>query len=186
MGQGNATALMQMAAHELNCPLDNFELVLGDSLGPNAGSCDAARQMTLVGTATIQAALDLRQQILDEAARELQSSPELLHLEGKSLVVTETGQKRSLAGLGEMTGKGSFSTPEGEALIPGIPGFLHTTGAQVALVEVDLLTGKVDVLKLHSVIDAGRVINQQGIEGQSEGGFGTRHWLCTSGRYDCF
>jgi len=170
MGQGNATALMQMAAHELNCPLDNFELVLGDSLGPNAGSCDAARQMTLVGTATIQAALDLLAQILDEAARELQSSPELLHLEGKSLVVTETGQKRSLAGLGEMTGKGSFSTPEGEALIPGIPGFLHTTGAQVALVEVDLLTGKVDVLKLHSVIDAGRVINQQGIEGQSEGG----------------
>jgi len=35
---------------------------------------------------------------------------------------------------------------------------------------VDLLTGQVEVLKMHSIIDAGKVINQQGIEGQTEGG----------------
>jgi CO/xanthine dehydrogenase Mo-binding subunit len=35
---------------------------------------------------------------------------------------------------------------------------------------VDLLTGQVEVLKIHSVLDAGRVINRQGVEAQSEGG----------------
>jgi CO/xanthine dehydrogenase Mo-binding subunit len=40
----------------------------------------------------------------------------------------------------------------------------------VALVEVDLLTGEVDVLRIHSVVDAGKVINRQGAEAQSEGG----------------
>ncbi len=170
MGQGNASALMQMAAVELNCPLENFELILGDSLGPDAGSCDASRQMAIVGTAAVYAAVDLRQKIIDEAAKEMNLLPATLELEGNTILVVETGQTRLLAGLGELVGKGLYRTPEGESLIPGIPGFLHTSGTQVALVEVDLLTGKVDVLKLHSVIDAGRVINQQGVEGQSEGG----------------
>ncbi len=69
-----------------------------------------------------------------------------------------------------MTGKGSADLPDIEPLIPGIPKTLYVAGAQVALVEVDLLTGKIDVLKMHNIIDAGKVINRQGVEGQSEGG----------------
>jgi len=170
MGQGNATSFVQMVAHELNCQMKDIELILGDTLGPDAGSCDAARQMTLVGTATVSAARDLYRQIQDEVACELQSPPESIILEGSSVVIKESGVKRSLAGLGELTGKGFANIPDVEPLIPGIPKVLYAAGVQVALVEVDLLTGKVDVLKLHNVIDAGKVINQQGIEGQSEGG----------------
>jgi CO/xanthine dehydrogenase Mo-binding subunit len=40
----------------------------------------------------------------------------------------------------------------------------------VALVEVDLLTGEIDVLRVDNYLDAGRVINPQGATGQSEGG----------------
>ena len=170
MGQGNATALMQIAAFELNCPMEEFELILGDSLGPDAGSCDAARQMTFVGRAAFAAAVDLRQKILDEAANELDSPLDDLVLEGKFVLNRKSGGKRSLAGLGTLLGVGLADIPDKEALLPGIPPHLYTTGAQIALVEVDLLTGKVDVLKMHSVIDAGKVINQQGIEGQTEGG----------------
>ena len=75
-----------------------------------------------------------------------------------------------LAGLGEIKGVGLADIPDKEALMPGIPAHLYTTGVQIALVEVDLLTGQIEVLKMHSIIDAGKVINQQGIEGQTEGG----------------
>ena len=60
--------------------------------------------------------------------------------------------------------------PEGEEIAPGIPHTMFGYGAQVALVEVDLLTGEVDLLRVHSVIDAGKVINRQGVEAQAEGG----------------
>ena len=74
-------------------------------------------------------------------------------------------------GLGELIGKGSGEFPEGDFYQAwGIPSFMYTSGVQLALVEVDLLTGKIDVLKLENVFDAGKVINRQGIEGQSEGG----------------
>lgn len=170
MGQGNATALLQMAAHELNCDMEAVELVLGDSLGPDSGSCDAARQVTIVGAATVSAARDLYRQILDEAANELHAEPGSLRLEGDSVIDKQSGRTWPILGLGDLTGKGTADLPEIEAVIPGIPYHLYTNGAQTALVEVDLLTGKVEVLKLHSVIDAGKAINEQGIEGQSEGG----------------
>ena len=170
MGQGNATALMQMAAYELNCQVDDLELVLGDSLGPDAGSCDAARQVTFVGRASVAAAIDLKEKILEAAQKELNSPLDNLVLEGKTVRNTMSGEVLPLAGLGDIKGVGLADIPDKEALMPGIPAHLYTTGVQIALVEVDILTGQVDVLKMHSIIDAGKVINQQGIEGQTEGG----------------
>jgi CO/xanthine dehydrogenase Mo-binding subunit len=170
MGQGNATALIQMAAYELNCQVDDLELILGDTLGPDAGSCDAARQMTFVGRACVAAAVDLRQKILEEAGKELNSGVDSLILVGKTVRNELSGESLPLVGLGDLKGVGQANIPEKEALMPGIPSHLYTTGVQIALVEVDLLTGQVDVLKMHSIIDAGKVINQQGIEGQTEGG----------------
>ena len=170
MGQGNATALMQMAAYELNCQVDDLDLVLGDSLGPDAGSCDAARQVTFVGRASVAAAVDLRNMILEEAAKELNSPLDILVLEGKSVRNNQTRDILPLAGLGNLKGIGMADIPDKDALLPGIPAHLYTTGVQIALVEVDILTGQVEVLKIHSIIDAGKIINQQGIEGQTEGG----------------
>jgi CO/xanthine dehydrogenase Mo-binding subunit len=60
--------------------------------------------------------------------------------------------------------------PEAEAIAPGMPHRYFGYAAQVALVEVDLLTGEVHVLRVHNVVDAGKAINHQGIEAQSEGG----------------
>jgi CO/xanthine dehydrogenase Mo-binding subunit len=171
MGQGNATAHLQVAAHELNCAMEDIDLALGDSSGPDSGSTDAARAVTFVGKAAMEAAKDLYQQILAEVARELHCRPDDLSLEGNQVVIKSSGESRSLAGLGILTGNGSGEFPEGDFYQAwGIPSFMYTAGVQLALVEVDLLTGQIDVLKLENVFDAGKVINQQGIEGQSEGG----------------
>lgn len=43
-------------------------------------------------------------------------------------------------------------------------------GATFAEVEVDLLTGKIDVLEIYNIHDSGRIINPQTAEGQVHGG----------------
>ncbi len=171
MGQGNATAFMQMAAHELDCRVADIELVMGDTfLAPDSGPSNASRNIFIVGAATADAARDLRQKILAAAADELQTEPERLKLTGSTVRVQDSDHSLPLAGLGPLLGQGNAHMPEVEEVAPGIPHRVFGYGAQVALVEVDLLTGEVDVLKIHSVIDAGKVINQQGVEAQSEGG----------------
>jgi len=171
IGQGNATAFMQIAAHELGCRVDDIELVMGDTLlGPDSGPCNASRNIFVVGSATVNAARDLRQKIMDAAAHELQCEPDRLTLDGSAVVVKGSDHSLPLTGLGPLLGQGHARMPEADQVSPGIPHKVFSYGAQVALVEVDLLTGEVDVLKLHSVIDAGKVINRQGVEAQSAGG----------------
>ena len=43
-------------------------------------------------------------------------------------------------------------------------------GCQVAEVEVDTVTGEVQVLGIWAAHDVGRAVNPQGVEGQIEGG----------------
>jgi CO/xanthine dehydrogenase Mo-binding subunit len=171
MGQGNATAFVQMVAHELGCRASDVELVMGDTLlGPDSGPSCASRNIAVIGSATANAARDLRHKILEAAAEELQIGSDRLTLIGDAVAVKGRDQRLGLAGLGPLLGQGDAQVPEVEAVAPGLPHRRFGYAAQVALVEVDLLTGEVNVLRVHSVLDAGKVINLQGVEAQSEGG----------------
>jgi carbon-monoxide dehydrogenase large subunit len=50
------------------------------------------------------------------------------------------------------------------------PGFVHPFGAHAAVVEVDIETGGVKIVRYVAVDDCGRVINPQLVEGQIHGG----------------
>jgi CO/xanthine dehydrogenase Mo-binding subunit len=52
----------------------------------------------------------------------------------------------------------------------GRPWQAYVFGAQVAEVEVDTITGEVQVLGIWAAHDVGRAVNPQGVEGQIEGG----------------
>jgi CO/xanthine dehydrogenase Mo-binding subunit len=52
----------------------------------------------------------------------------------------------------------------------GRPWQAYVFGAQVAEVEVDTITGEVQVLGVWAAHDVGRAVNPQGVEGQIEGG----------------
>jgi CO/xanthine dehydrogenase Mo-binding subunit len=70
-------------------------------------------------------------------------------------------------------GSGSFGT-DTTGLDPvdgaGRPWQAYVFGCQVAEVEVDTLTGEVQVLGIWAVHDVGRAVNPRGVEGQIEGG----------------
>jgi CO/xanthine dehydrogenase Mo-binding subunit len=171
LGQGNLTALAQIAAHELSCSVEDIEVRVGDTFGPDSGSSNASRTTYVVGAATLKAATNLREKIIATAAH-LPASQASPHLAG--LAVQTNGQAIPLAELalelGPLAGQGYFQPSQPQPVIPGVPHAIYSYSVQLALVEVDLLTGEVAVLRLENYLDAGHAINPATAEGQSEGG----------------
>lgn len=172
MGQGNATAYAQIVAKEMSCAIENVEVDIGDSVGPDSGSSDSVRSMYIISNAIVKAAKALRFKIVGKVAVQLSCEPGKVVLQDFFAQNPDTGQTLMLQRIGQVAAKGEVriyqENPEDNT--DDYNASVFTYGAQAALVEVDLLTGKVSVLKIHSAVDAGKVINKQGFEGQSEGG----------------
>ena len=172
MGQGNATAFAQIAAAELNCPVDMVDIVVGDSAGPDSGSCDSVRTMYVMAAALVKAVKDLSGQIRSGVADKLDCALEDVEITGDAAVERQSGNVVPLGALGPLIGRGAIRIYQEDAddNTDDYHKWVFTYAAQAVLVEVDLLTGRVDVLQVFSAVDAGKVVNQQGFEGQSEGG----------------
>jgi CO/xanthine dehydrogenase Mo-binding subunit len=181
MGQGNLTALLQLAAHELKCAVTDIEATVGDSFGPDSGSSNASRTVFVVGSATLKAASDLRENILAAASRVKadQEPPQLtgqfVRIDGQAIPLAEFA-----AEFGPLSGDGYFHPQQPDSLIIGVPHVAYSYSVQLVLVEVDVLTGEIAVLHMENYLDAGRVINPSGAEGQAEGGMaqGLGYALC--------
>jgi nicotinate dehydrogenase subunit B len=82
IGQGIITALAQMAAEELDLPVERLRIVSGDTaLTPNEGQSSASRSINEGGVALRHACAQARQLFLAEAARRLGVPPEGLQVE---------------------------------------------------------------------------------------------------------
>jgi CO/xanthine dehydrogenase Mo-binding subunit len=143
VGQGNHLAMRQIAAETLGVPLEKVTLVADDSsMSPNAGSASASRLTFMAGRAVHDAA---------QAARAKWSESEKYYAEA-------TVQYRPPA-----------TTPLDPETGAGRPNFCYGYTAQAVEVEVNTLTGQVQVLRIISAHDVGRAINPQQVEGQIEG-----------------
>jgi CO/xanthine dehydrogenase Mo-binding subunit len=143
VGQGTHLALRQIAAETLGLPLERVELVTDDSAeAPNAGSASASRLTLMAGRAVAEA-----------AARAL---AEWRDTEQEQVVATYQFRPPATTPLDDVTGA-------------GVPNYCYGYAAQAVEVEVNLLTGQVQVLRIVSVHDVGKAINRQQVEGQIEG-----------------
>jgi CO/xanthine dehydrogenase Mo-binding subunit len=143
VGQGAHLAMRQIAAETLNLPLEKVTLVSDNSAeAPNAGSASASRMTFMGGRAVHDAAL---------AARDHWSATEEYSAE-----TTVQYCPPATSPLDPNTGEGR-------------PNYCYGYAAQAVEVEVNLLTGQVQVLRVISVHDVGRAINHQQVEGQIEG-----------------
>ena len=182
-GSGAVMAMPVFVAEELGMDPENFALLYQDTAAANwdMGSC--ASQTTFnSGRAILAAAADVRDQLLDAAAAELEVDREDLELAG-SHVRAKGSPDRSvsiahLAAASTIHGKGSGEVPE----VPtgdtgGCVGRLgnETFAApqlitQAAHVKVDRETGVVRVLKVAAAHESGVILNRTGADGQVTGG----------------
>ncbi|HMA33791.1 MAG TPA: xanthine dehydrogenase family protein molybdopterin-binding subunit [Chloroflexia bacterium] len=151
VGQGTHTILRQIAAQALGLPFAHaagegeaplIEMVCDDSSqAPNAGSASASRMTFMGGRAVHDAAL-------------------------QALAAWQAGARPARA-------TAQYRPPATTGLDPvttaGRPNYAYGYVSQAVEVEVNTLTGQVQVLRIISAHDVGQAINRQQVEGQIEG-----------------
>src|SRR6266704_2891061 len=170
---GSDTSLALIAAQELSVPTSAIYVTHDntDSM-PYSGLSAGSKTTYTVGTATLAAARDARNQVFAIAAEMLEASPDDMELrEGKVLVKGVPEKYVTLQQIAANTMR--FGAPyepvygRGRSAIrvPS-PAF----AAHLAKVAVDPETGEVRVLDYVAAQDVGRAINPAEVEGQIHGG----------------
>jgi len=178
MGQGIAHVVAQMAAEELHVPYERVRVLLCDTdLTPNGGPTTASRQTYVTGNAARLAAGALRNALTQSAAEMLDAPPDRVRYE-EGLMRFDDQRVDYGSVVTWMKANGiqprtlmEYWAPKTQPL--GTGGDMHVAfsyATQAALVEVDLQTGEVQVLKVVSSTDIGRAINPLMLQGQIEGG----------------
>lgn len=183
IGQGSSTVLPQIAAESLGIDSSYIEIVAGDTKYTlDAGATSASRQTYISGNAVKDATEKLIDLLLAEACRELKVSPDSLKFENGEVYSSNNRDKRIsfkklasriLKNGGSLKCNGYFD-PETIPLVPeigkGIPYATYAFACHMAYVEVDVLTGEVNVKKIIAAHDVGKAIHPENVIGQICGG----------------
>ena len=163
-GQGHATAWAMLASEHLGIPIDRITVKHGDTdLVPRGGGTMGSRSLQTGGVAVYQAAGELVELAKQRAADLLEASVDDLEVTDGRVAVRGTGTGVTLAELaGREQLKAETVFDSGASTFP--------FGAHVAVVKVDLESGKAVVDRIVTVDDAGPVLNPLLAEGQRHGG----------------
>jgi CO/xanthine dehydrogenase Mo-binding subunit len=184
MGQGALTSLAQIVGDELGLPFEKVTVSFPDTdMTPYDKSTSSSRTTFHMGQAAQKAAREIRQQLLDVAAKQLEARGEDLDLSdgavsvrgvpNKRMSITEIFKARFGSSVGSMFGghcfksEGGLSPKTGKGKAAAF-WFFSACGAEV---EVDVETGKVRVLNAVTAVDAGKAIHPRQCGLQNEGSF---------------
>jgi carbon-monoxide dehydrogenase large subunit len=166
-GQGHHTTLAQLAADRMGVALDRVTIISGDTgTTPfNLVSTGGSRAATLASGAVLGAADELRTQVLECAAGDLEAAAADLDIVDG--VVTVAGSPAINVRLVDVARRhGPIDVSFTYDIPPG--GWSQATHACV--VDVDIVTGVVRVVRYLVVGDCGRVVNPAIVAGQIRGG----------------
>jgi carbon-monoxide dehydrogenase large subunit len=190
-GQGHVTAWSMLAHEQTGIPMDQIEVVWGNTdLVPQGEGTMGSRSLQQGGNAVFLAAADLVDKARKVAARMLEADDAdvVLDKDSGSFHVSGTPAVAKTWAELAVAAKGDPELPEGlaHAAYYAVSGATFPFGAHVAVVEVDTETGQVRHLRQVACDDAGRVLNPMLLEGQIHGGVaqGTAQALLEEVRYD--
>jgi carbon-monoxide dehydrogenase large subunit len=181
-GQGHETTLAQVVADEMGVSMDQVRVVHGDTrLTPfSVLGTGGSRAATWASGAALMNARKVKEKVLAIAAAQLEVADEDLEiLDGMITPKGVPSKAIPLAQIAMQATLGPTSLPPGtdanlEAnerfLGEGITGSGWSGGTHACVVEVDLGTGAVKIVRYVVVEDCGRVINPAIVEGQIRGG----------------
>ena len=172
-GQGHVTAWSMLVADQLGVPIEDIEVIHGDTDAvPRGGGTMGSRSLQVGGAAVNQAAIEVVDQAKDLAADLFEAAPEDVVLDktrGFFHVVGSPALAHSWADLATTALDRSGSPLLAEVDLAS-PGPTFPFGTHLSVVEVDTETGKVTLLRHIAVDDAGRILNPLLAEGQVHGG----------------
>jgi carbon-monoxide dehydrogenase large subunit len=193
LGQGTFTVAAQMAAAALGIPYEWVRIAkpVDTRYSPYEWQTVASRLTWSMGNAIVKAAKDARRQILETVSEAWDEPFEDLDIVNGVVISYKSEKEVPLKNLviyglpkkddqgwrgGPVIGRGTFmptyvtgldaETGQGERAVVH-----YTTGAQAVELEVDLDTGRIEIIKGVSAFDVGKAINPKLVESQMEGGF---------------
>jgi carbon-monoxide dehydrogenase large subunit len=179
-GQGLATSFAQIIGDALGVPMDVITVTHGDTaVGPRGGGTMGSRSLQLGGNALQQAAVEVRNRLIQAAARLLEVEPSDLTIHegtigpagvpGRALPLGEViaaAREMAIANGEELpAGNGLSATAQFQAAGESFP-----FGTAVAVVAIDRDTGRPTIERFVAVDDCGNVVNPLLVEGQLIGG----------------
>ena len=168
-GMGERRSICKMVAEVLNIPLEKVSITEPDTMvNPFNFDLVGSRGTHAVGYAVIEAAEDAREQLLELAAKRFEAPTEILETEDGFVYVKERPKerlpwRRIISSVRTITGHGRFEPDYSK------PNFMMT----FVEVEVDVETGKSELLRVVQATDVGQIINPDTLEGQLYGGLGS-------------
>ena len=168
-GQGHETAWAQLAAAALGVAPEDVRYVAGDTDEVAQGTGTFASRSAQIGGAAIwRTAHVVRDKAIELVADLLESaSTDVLISNGIFSITGVPGTEMSWSRVAEAAHERGVDLTAEEWFVPGAQTFPY--GVHVAVVEVDLETGEVDLLRMVAVDDCGNVLNPMLVEGQLHG-----------------
>ena len=169
-GQGHHTAYAMLVTEELGIPMDKIEVIHGDTdLIPDGVGTYASRSLQLGGSAVQKAAIEVKEEAGKKAAELFEAAEDDVELD------TEAGVWRIKGDPDKSLSWSQVASAADQGLIVANVRFTADRptfpfGSQLSLVEVDVETGKVTLLRHVTADDAGPVLNPILMEGQRHGG----------------
>ena len=175
-GQGHVTAFSQIVADQLGVPIENVEVLHGDTAVSQLGMDSyGSRSLAVGGVALYNTAGKIIEKARAIVAHQLEVAAEDLEYANGTFTVKGTDRTMTVAdaAFGAWT---AHNLPEGmepgleETAVYDPPNFSWPGGAHIAVVEVDTETGDARLHRYVAVDEVGNVINPAIVDGQIHGG----------------
>lgn len=175
-GQGHETAYAQIVSELTAIPMEKIRIIQSDTaLVPKGGGTAGSRSLQMGGSAIYQATGKVVEKAKELAAHLLEASPQDIVVEDSRVGIAGAPTRSfTWAKLAE-TASGREGLPEGME-----PGLIWAGdwegqgsfpfGCHIAVVEVDMETGEVRLVRHIAVDDCGTIVNPLLVEGQVHGG----------------
>jgi len=182
-GQSHDTTFAQIVGDKLGVPIENIDIVHGDTdKGPFGMGTYGSRSLAVGGTAIVKACDKIIEKGRKVAAKMLEAKPEEVDFEAGEFIVKNSNKKKTIGEIAfacYLPGTyGDIKSPLPEGVEPGLAetsffdpsNFSFPAGSHICEVEVDQDTGETKVVKYTVVDDFGTIINPLVVEGQVHGG----------------
>jgi CO/xanthine dehydrogenase Mo-binding subunit len=179
IGPGSDTTLAQIVGEEAGVNIGRIRVVSGDSTKTDdSGPTSASRTTYFSGNAALLAGRDFKKQFTALLAEKVGVPDKEIRIENDRVIVRndvlrfEDACAKIGADVSKIKAYGVFN-PDSQldfVTFKGNPYPTYTYATQLAEIELDTDTGKVEVPRFWAAHDAGRIVNPMGAEGQIEGG----------------
>lgn len=172
-GQGHHTTFAMLVHDVTGIPLDQITVIHGDTDRiPRGGGTGGSKSLQLGGSALFQASEEVVAMAKELAADLLEANPDDITLDsqaGTFSVIGTPSVTKSWADIGVAAEqKDEFDLRSEIDFDPS--GATFPFGAHLSVVEVDVETGQVSIMRHFACDDAGTMINPLLVEGQVHGG----------------